>query len=74
MKKTLPEIVKEKVNPDPLLNGTEAADYINNSPATLPIWRHKGIGPSYVKVGRSVRYKKSALDSYLEKQTIQAGG
>ena len=73
MKTSLQKIHKKSINPDPLLTGIEAAEYINASPKTLPIWRHKSVGPDYIKVGRNVRYKRSALDAYLENQTVKVG-
>ncbi len=73
MKTSSQKIHKKSINPDPLLTEIEAAEYLDASPKTLPIWRHKSVGPDYVKVGRNVRYKQSALDEYLEKQTVRVG-
>lgn len=44
--------------------------------ATQYAWRYKGVGPPSIKVGRHLRYKESALESWLEGQAsgrIQGG-
>src|SRR5262245_41221509 len=41
----------------------------NPSPRTLERWRTQGSGPSYVKVGRKVFYRDSAVDQWLDEQT-----
>src|SRR5262245_4849280 len=38
---------------DPLLSQEQAAAVIGVKPPTLAMWRHKGKGPRYHKVGRS---------------------
>ena len=48
-----------------------AAAYIggDNSPIstrTMQRWRLEGVGPTFVKLGRMVRYRKSDLDAFLE--------
>ena len=49
----------------------EAAAYLTIAKSTLNIWRISGgHGLPFVKLGRSVRYKKSDLDAYLKRQTI----
>jgi excisionase family DNA binding protein len=50
---------------DGLLSTKEAAKYIGISEKTLPVWRVRGEGPEYVKIGRLVRYEKKALDRYI---------
>lgn len=52
---------------EPLLTRREAASYINYSPGTLAVWdctRRYNLRP--IKIGRSVRYRKSYLDQFLE--------
>ena len=36
---------------------------------TLEIWRTKGIGPRFVKVGRRVMYRVSDIEAYLDANT-----
>lgn len=63
---------------DPLLNPKEVQAEYGFSPQTLANWRWMGTGPDYIKTtpGRSgrIRYKRSAVESWLSAQTVQAGG
>lgn len=47
-----------------LLNTKQAADYLGLSPGTLMAWRYQQRGPTYCKIGGSVRYRKDDLDSF----------
>ena len=53
-----------------LMDSAEAAVYIRMSKQTLAKWRHIGFGPSYVKLGRSVFYKKSDLDAFVSSKMV----
>ena len=44
----------------------EAALVLRLSERTLERLRCSGLGPKYVKVGRSVRYQQSLLDEWLK--------
>lgn len=56
-----------------LLSNEEAAEYLGVSPLTLEVWRSTKRYPiQYVKVGRKVKYKREALDAFLESRTIGA--
>jgi len=59
---------------DPLNLPPDAAEYLRIKVPTLEKWRLKGSGPAYIKVGRLIRYRQSALDDWLEQQTVVAGG
>lgn len=55
---------------DPLYAEGPAGRYLGGgddpiSPRTLQRWRLEGTGPVFVKVGRLVRYRRSALDAWL---------
>jgi len=53
---------------DPLLNRHQAAKYINYSYGTLAVWdctKRYDLKP--IRIGRSVRYRKSNLDDFLNK-------
>lgn len=52
-----------------LLTPAEAAQYLRVEPGTLQQWRWAGTGPTYVKVGRSVRYPLDQLADWLELNT-----
>ena len=51
-----------------------AGKYIGGSQSpvstrTMQRWRLEGVGPTYVKLGRLVRYRQSDLDAFLEERT-----
>ncbi len=55
---------------DSLMTTTEAANYLGVAPETLNVWRCvKRYDIPYIKVGRLVKYRKSALDTFLEQRT-----
>ena len=55
---------------DQLLNSKQAADYLGIAVETLNVWRcTKRYKLSYIKVGRLVKYRQSALDAFLESRT-----
>jgi excisionase family DNA binding protein len=53
-----------------LMNPREAAAYLRVSMATLAKWRTLRKGPSYTRTGKTVKYDKKALDSYLKKNVV----
>lgn len=56
-----------------LLNNDQAAAYIGVTPRTLEVWRcTKRHQIPYIKVGRLVKYRKPALDAFLDQQTVDA--
>lgn len=59
----------KKLDDDVLLTPKEAAAILQLSISTLSSWRLSGKHGDtlpYIKVGRSVRYRKSAIDNFLE--------
>lgn len=61
-------IIKQQA--DPLFTPAEAADYLDVSARTLAVWRCTGrYNIQFLKVGRKVRYRKSALDAFLDRRT-----
>lgn len=55
---------------DPLHSNESAANYLEISPGTLDVWRStKRYAIPYIKVGRLVKYRQSALDAFLESRT-----
>jgi excisionase family DNA binding protein len=68
--KTTPKPVPKSYVTDPLFTSPEAASYIGVGVATLAVWRCVGrYNIQFVKVGRLVKYRKSALDSFLDRRT-----
>lgn len=55
---------------DPLRDTAFAAQYLGVKPPTLDIWRCTKRYPlPFIKVGRLVRYRQSALDAFLLSRT-----
>jgi len=55
-----------------MLTVLEAADYLRLSTRTLERLRCTGLGPKYVKAGRSVRYQQSALDEWIARRVVKS--
>ncbi len=47
----------------------EAAGYMALKKCTLEAWRCRGGGPVFVKLGKSVRYRKEDLDAFVGART-----
>jgi len=74
-KNTLAPTLKNQSISDPLLTPLEAAAYIGVNKNTLSVWRCVGrYSIPYIKSGRLVKYRKSVLDNFLERRTIDKGG
>lgn len=60
-------------NPDPLLDEKQAAAALGVSANTLQVWRCTRRYPlAYVKIGRNVRYRASAVEAFLQARTVSA--
>ncbi len=58
---------------DPLLSEQEAAAFLGVKPATLQVWRSsRRYALSYLKIGRLVRYRQSALVAFLSSREVTA--
>jgi len=49
-----------------LLTLEEVAGYLQVPVKTLYDWRHRGLGPQGLRVGRYVRYRQADLDAWLD--------
>jgi excisionase family DNA binding protein len=49
----------------PLIPTSEAADILGLQPNTLEKWRLSGEGPTFVRVGRSIRYRRQDLAEWI---------
>lgn len=47
------------------LSDVQAAERLNIKPQTLRKWRLEGVGPAWVKFGRSVRYLEEDLIGWI---------
>lgn len=54
---------------DELLTPAELAEWLKIPVATLYGWRYRAEGPPSIKVGRHLRYRRSAVDRWLDGQT-----
>ncbi|SDY50791.1 Helix-turn-helix domain-containing protein [Modestobacter sp. DSM 44400] len=54
------------------LTTEEVAARFRTSPATVRYWRHIGIGPDGVRVGRRVLYDESECDRWFESKIAAA--
>jgi predicted DNA-binding transcriptional regulator AlpA len=52
-------------SPEPYLNERQVSALTGLSLGTLRAYRFKGIGPSYFKVGRAVRYRASDVENFM---------
>ena len=50
----------------PVLTADDVAKLLGLAKETLNVWRVRGDGPEYIKVGRLVRYKRDAILDYVE--------
>jgi predicted DNA-binding transcriptional regulator AlpA len=57
---------------DPLLDTKQLTEITSTTPEFWEILRCKGGGPEFIKVGRLVRYKKSAVDRWFAERTVQS--
>lgn len=48
----------------------EAAEKLGVSAAALEKWRLRGTGPSFVRVGRRIRYRLVELDRFLDAHAV----
>ena len=55
---------------DDLIRERDAAKIIDVHKMTLAGWRHEGRGPEYIKIGKNIRYRRSAIEKWLEDRTI----
>jgi excisionase family DNA binding protein len=57
-----------------LFTEIEAAAFLDTSVGTLQVWRSTGrYGIPFVKIGRSVRYKRADLEAWIESRTRSTG-
>lgn len=57
-----------------LVDESEAAEILDVVPGTLSVWRSTGrYNLPFVKIGRKVRYSRTALNAWLESRTRTNG-
>jgi predicted DNA-binding transcriptional regulator AlpA len=55
---------------DALLDEAQAAELLSLSSRTLQAWRLNGSGPSFVRAGRAVRYRRRDLLAWMDANTV----
>lgn len=57
-----------------LLDDKAAAELLDVSPGTLSVWRSTGrYNLPFLKIGRKVRYRRSALEAWMQARTRESG-
>lgn len=57
-----------------LLDDHAAAALLDVSPGTLSVWRSTGrYNLPFLKIGRKVRYRRSALEAWMQARTRESG-
>ena len=54
-----------------LLTEIDVAEHIGVSLQTVRRWRRERLGPPYVKIEASVRYRQEDLDAFVERSVIE---
>ena len=52
------------------LTERQVAQQLGLSVATLRAWRHRGKGPRFLRLGRSVRYLSSDVDEFVRASAV----
>ena len=56
-----------------LLTTEEVATHFRTSPSTVRYWRHLGIGPAGVRVGKRVLYEEAECERWWQQKASAAG-
>ena len=54
---------------DCLLTTEQLAEFLQIPLTSLYQWRHKGLGPKGIKVGKYIRYRRRDVDAWLDDRT-----
>lgn len=55
---------------DRLVDEHEAASVLGLKRQTMAVWRSRGRGPMFVRIGRLVKYRMSELSRYVDSNTF----
>ncbi len=53
-----------------LLSEKEAAKVIDAKPQTMRAWRHRGVGPPYLRLTGKIKYRADDLQKFLEQSRV----
>jgi predicted DNA-binding transcriptional regulator AlpA len=57
-----------------LLTPKQLSEQLATPTAVLANWRYKGVGPKFIKLGSSIRYRASEVEAWLDAQTRSQTG
>ena len=60
------------IEDDAVFNEAQASQFLGLSVRTLQAWRVSGCGPKYLKMQRSVRYRRNDLAAFAEQCAVQS--
>jgi excisionase family DNA binding protein len=60
----------DSARPRTALTERQVAEQLGLSVSTLRAWRHRGKGPRFLRLGRSVRYLPSDVDEFLRASAV----
>lgn len=55
-----------------LLSPAQLAEYLGVPRQSVYAWRHRGLGPPGMRVGRHVRYRLADVERWLDAQTADS--
>jgi len=59
--------------PNDCMSSKRTAQYLDAAEQTLNNWRHQGRGPSYIKIGKKILYRRSDVDAWLDAHRVKLG-
>ncbi|MGI9823950.1 helix-turn-helix domain-containing protein [Agromyces sp. Marseille-Q5079] len=51
-----------------LNSSAEVAEVFDKTPEAMTVWRHRGGGPPYLKIGRRVYYRSQDVRAFIDAQ------
>lgn len=57
---------------DCLMTTEQLAEFLQVPLTSLYQWRHKGLGPKGIKVGKYIRYRRSDVNAWLDDRSATA--
>ena len=60
---------------DPLWDSDRVSNHLGIPKATLYQWRHRGLAPRAIRVGKHTRYRRSDVEAWIEAHAdLRPGG
>lgn len=66
------EIASNNFGNEPLFTTLQLAEKFETTPQFWEGMRTRGDGPAFIKVGRLVRYRQSAIDQWMDDRTVRS--